>query len=249
MSEPVAHRRLATTRWSIVLAAADPGAPEARAALAILCETYWMPVYEFIRHIRRRTPDDARELTQAFFARVVERGDFGNARRDRGRFRSFLLTAVRHFLSNQMEYQAAQKRGGDRLHVSLDADSGSDDARPLDPPGVGTPETIYEHRWALTTLDTAMARLAREYERSGRGELFDGLRPQLTADAQDQGAALAARLGMTHGALRVALHRLRRQYGQCLRATLAETVSRSEDVEDELQYLLRVVSRPGRSNP
>jgi RNA polymerase sigma-70 factor (ECF subfamily) len=248
MAAPSDRRRLATTRWSLVLAAANPAAPEARVALATLCETYCVPVYDFIRYSGRPT-DEARELTQAFFTRVIERGDFGHARRERGRFRSFLLTAVRHFLANQAEYERAQKRGGNRIHVPIDAPADEHAGRAAhEPQSRETPETIYERRWALATLETAMSRLGHEYESTGRGGLFARLQPLITGDAGDSYAAVAASLDMTEAAARVAVHRLRRHYGRVLRATLAETVDAPEDVDAELRYLFDVLNRQPASS-
>jgi len=242
VTTPADRRRLATTRWSLVLAAADPSAPEARAALATLCETYWLPVFDFIRYTGRQT-EESRELTQAFFARVLERGDLRNARQERGRFRSFLLTAVRHLLANQTEYDRAQKRGGGQVHLTIGPADPGDPTGPVEPQSQETPETIYEHRWALTTLETAMIRLAREYESSGRNRLFSELKAFLAGEEEASYARAAGALDMSEGAVRVAVHRLRKHFGQCLRATLAETVDSPDDIDGELQYLLGVINR------
>lgn len=224
------------------MAAGATPSPDARAAMAVLCDTYWAPVHEFVRHVTR-SGDDARDLTQAFFARVLERGDFRHARPERGRFRAFLLTAVRHFLANQYKHDHAAKRGGGQVHLSIDPDPA--DERQAAPvlASHGTPETIFEEQWALTVLDTAMARVTQEYEQSGRRALFDTLRPHLTGDDGASYAACAAALDMTEGALRVAVHRLRKSYGRCLRETLADTVADPAEVDAELDYLLKVVAR------
>ena len=237
------RRRFPTTHWSVVLAAGEQVSPEARSALSALCETYWSPVCAFVRQTGRSS-DDAHDLTQAFFARLLEKGDFRNARRDRGRFRTFLLTAVRHFLANQADHDLALKRGGGQIHVPLGPAPG-DDARGfvMDPASGETPETIYEQRWALTVLDRAMARLKQECGQAGRGHLFDQLRPFLTGDAGASYEACAHALEMTEAAVRVAVHCLRRQFGQCLRETLAETVNDPADVDSEIEYLLAVVAR------
>lgn len=230
-----------------MLAAADPSAPDARAALATLCETYWAPVYDFVRY-HGHSSDRARELTQAFFTRVIERGDFQHARRERGRFRSFLLTAVRHFLSNQADYERAQKRGGGHAHVSIGPAADDEAGAAVEPSSQETPETIYERRWAMATLETAMTRLEREYESSGRGEWFAQLQPFITGDAAVSYEAAARALGVADATLRVSVHRLRRQFGQALRASLAETVDAPEDIDAELQYLLEIVTRPPSSS-
>ena len=232
-----------------MLAAGDPSAPEARAALATLCETYWAPVFDFIRYSGRASADDARDLTQAFFARVLEKGDFGHARREKGRFRNFLLTAVRHFLANQHDHDHAQKRGGGARHVPIQTTpstwSGTEGVEPQSPE---TPEAIYERRWALATLETAMARLGRQYEASGKRDLFVKLQAFIASAPDGAYGAVAAQLDMTEAAVRVAVHRLRRQFGQVLRATLSETVDEPGDVEAELQYLFGVLSRPAQSS-
>ena len=166
------HRRFPTTRWSVVLAAGEAASPESRAALSALCEVYWAPVHAFVRHTVR-SDDAARDLTQAFFARVLEKRDFSDARRDRGRFRTFLLTAVRHFLANQADYEHALKRGGGQVHLPLDAAPGDRGQPVVDRPSGENPESIFEQRWALTVLDQAMARLTEECERAEEGVLRD----------------------------------------------------------------------------
>jgi RNA polymerase sigma factor (sigma-70 family) len=225
-----------------VLATRGPSSVVARDALASLCETYWAPVFEFIRH-SGRNPDDARDVTQAFFARVIEKGDFSNARPELGRFRTFLLTAVRHFLANQYDHGHAAKRGGAVVHVPVNADPERESSASVDPATNETPETIYERRWALAVLDAAMARLASDSDRGGRGALFNALRPFLTGEQETSFASVADALGLAEASVRVALHRLRKQYGQCLRDTLAETVSDPADVNQEVDYLLDVLGR------
>jgi RNA polymerase sigma-70 factor (ECF subfamily) len=236
------RHRFATTRWSLVLAAAGSASAEGRAAFGMLCETYWLPVYDFIR-CTGRSADDARDLTQAFFARVLEKNDFRTARSERGRFRSFLLTAVRHFIANQAEHDRAAKRGGGQVHLPIGSSPRDDPQRFVDPPCGETPESIYERRWALAALNAAMARLRSEYERDGRQRLFETLQVFLTDDDGASSAACAKALGVADGSIRVALHRMRRRFGQCLRETLAETVSDPADVDDELEFLLQVISR------
>jgi len=236
------RRRFPTTRWSQVIAAGSPASPEAHDALAVLCETYWRPVHDFVRCCGR-SPDDARDLTQAFFARILEKGDFRHARPERGRFRTFLLTAVRHFLANQAEHDRAAKRGGGHVPLPIEPASPDDRQAFASPVCTETPETIFEERWAFTVLDASMARLAEEYEQSGRQRLFDVLRPRLTGDDDASSVECARALNMTEGAARVALHRMRRQFGQCLREVLAETVEDPSDVNSELDYLLKVISQ------
>ena len=233
--------RFATTRWSLVVAAGDRESPERGEALAVLCEAYWYPVYAFIRRTGRST-DDARDLTQAFFARVLEKNYFKDARQERGRFRAFLLTAVRHFLANEYDRATAQKRGGAQPHFPLEFDDG--ERRYVNEPADAlTPEALYERRWALATLDAALARLRERYSGDARRRLFDHLRPFLTGDEPPSYATLAAGLEMTEGALRVAVHRLRQHFAASLRGVIGETVETADAVEDELRHLMAVVSR------
>jgi RNA polymerase sigma-70 factor (ECF subfamily) len=254
MTEPehpagVAHgsRRFPTTRWTVVRAAGGTASPDARAALESLCETYWSPVHAFVRR-SGRSEDEASDITQAFFTRVIEKGDFGNARDTLGRFRTFLLTAVRHFLSNHADFERAARRGGGHVHVPL-GPSSDEEARPVpDPASDETPESIFEQRWALTVIDTAMARLEREGAGADNGRLFETLRPFLTGDEGASYADAAQVLQKAEGTVRVAVHRLRRRFGQCLRETLADTVDDPADVAAELSYLLDVLARRHRAS-
>lgn len=238
---PHRHRGLATTRWSLVLAARDPTSPAAAEALESLCQIYWAPVYAFIRRTGAST-DDARDLTQAFFARVLEKGAFGAARQERGRFRAFLYSSVRHFLSNERDAARAQKRGGGNVHLSLEVDDGERRYQ-LEPTDGVTPEQLYERRWAGTVLDAALSRLAERHADPDRNRLFIALRPLLTDHEPRASAAAASTLGMTEGAVRVAAHRLRKQFAAALRDVIRETVAQPEDVDGELRYLLAVISR------
>lgn len=235
-----APRTFATTRWSLILDAANAGSPRQDVALATLCESYWPPVYAFIRR-SGKSPDDARDLTQAFFMRVLEKGFFGDADRTRGRFRSFLFSSVRHFLANQHDWAVAHKRGGGAPVLSLEFDDG-ERRYSLEPADEATPETLYEREWAHAVLTSAMTRVEQRYAESGRGELFARLRPYLTGDEPGSYAELAAAGGGTPGQLRVAVHRLRQDYGRALRETIAETVEKPEEVDEELKYLLEVVA-------
>ena len=240
MSDEARHRRFATTRWSLIVAAAGPES-QARSALASLCEIYWFPVYAFIRRTGA-SADDARDLTQAFFARMLEKGYFKEARQERGRFRSFLLTAVRNFLANERDAARALKRGGGARHLSLEFDDG-ERRYLLEPVEDETPERVYERRWAQTVLDGAMTRLAARYAEPERRRLFQALRPLVIGREPDSYASTAASLGVTEGALRVALHRLRRHLAASLREIIRDTVGRPEEVDDELRHLLAIVSR------
>jgi RNA polymerase sigma-70 factor (ECF subfamily) len=224
----------ATTRWSLVAAAQDPAAPESRQALADLCAAYWYPVYAYVRR-RGHDHHQAQDLTQAFFARLLEKNDLADADRTRGRFRSFLLTACQHFLANQHDHARAKKRGGGRSHVALDF-ADADHRYSREPAHDDTPERLFDRRWALDLLDRALAELRGEYEDSGRGKLFDALKGTLTG-AEEAYVDLAERLAMTEGAVKVAVHRLRQRYRDRLRAAIAETVEKPEDVDDEVRDL------------
>lgn len=243
---PPAHR-FPTTRWSVVRAASRTTSLQARAALESLCTTYWPPVHAYIRR-SGHSADDAADLTQAFFARVIEKGDVGNARHELGRFRTFLLTAVRHFLLNQADHDRAAKRGGGQVHAPIGAPSADDPSRFVEPASDETPEAIYEQRWALTVLDVAMQRLEQLSDAAGDRAQFATLRPFLTGEETASYAEAARTLQKAEGAVRVSVHRLRRRFGRCLRETLADTVSDPADVDTELAYLLDVLSRRHRTS-
>jgi len=211
-------------------------------ALEVLCRQYWRPVYAFIRR-RGHGPDDAQDLTQEFFARLLEKNFVKSADASKGRFRTFLLTAVSRFLINDRERAQAQKRGGGRALFSLD-DARAEDGFRVEPADDATPETIYERRWAETVLEAVLARLRQEYEKVGEHERFEILKPFLAHEKQPKaGAQLAAQLKITESAAYSAVHRLRKRYGELLREEIAQTVNRPEEVEEELRYLVRVLSR------
>jgi RNA polymerase sigma-70 factor (ECF subfamily) len=238
---PEAARRFASTRWSLVAAAGQRDSPESEAALASLCRLYWYPLYAYAR---RRLPrlEDAQDLTQGFFVRMLERDYLRQANPQRGRFRSFLLTAFQHFLAHEGERANAQKRGGGRTILPLDFQSGERRYQ-FEPSHDATAETLYERSWALTLLDQALARLREEQTAAGKGRLFECLKGTLTgADAPRPYAELAAELGMSAEAVKVAAHRLRRRYGELLRAEIAETVTTAEEIDEELRDLFAAVS-------
>ena len=228
-----------TTQWSVVAEAARSGDTDAREALALLCERYWEPLYVFARRIGHG-PGDAEDLTQGFFAHLIEKRALRSARRERGRFRSFLLKSFKNFIADQRDRNQAQKRGGSARAVSLDAlDGESGLAEAL--AGTDTPETLFERRWAHALLKTALDALRKSYEADEALRVFEALRGSLVGTSDDSYRVIAADLGMTEGALKVAAHRLRRRFGRALRAEVARTVDPSE-VEDELRYLLSVLS-------
>lgn len=226
-----------TTRWSLVLAGAGQGSPEARDALAYLCEVYWYPLYSYVRR-RGYDPDEAADLTQSFFVRLLDKNYLGDADPERGRFRSFLLTSLKHFLANEWDRVNAQKRVGDRLAISLDAE-GAESLYRLEPTDDVTPEKLFEKRWAKTVLDRALARLEESYAGRGHGDQFHTLRPYLTGAEKNRSyGEVAEELEMTVGAVKVAVHRLRRRFGRQLRKEIAETVASEDRIDDEIRFLL-----------
>jgi len=235
------HPVFATTHWSVVLKAGQSNTTQARDALAKLCQTYWYPLYAYVRH-RGHSVHDAQDLTQAFFARLLARHWVSDAKQDRGRFRTFLLTAMSRFLSDEWDKLRAQKRGGGVALLPLQLDTG-ETRYGNEPADNSTPEQYFERRWALTLLDTVLQRLRGEYEHEGKGALFAALHPTLVGDRELQPyAKLAADLGMQEGAVKVAVHRLRKRYRQLLREEIAETMAASEDIDEELHHLFAVLA-------
>jgi RNA polymerase sigma-70 factor (ECF subfamily) len=236
------HAAFVTTHWSVVLTARRSDTTRAQAALARLCQTYWYPLYAFVRR-RGYSPHDAQDLTQEFFARLLEQNWLAQADRGRGRFRTFLLAALSHFLANEWDKARAQKRGGAVEFVPLQLDNAETryGEEPADPV---TPEHCFERRWALVLLDEVLNRLRQEQVAAGAGELFATLKPCLVGARQAQPyAALAVKLGMTEGAVKVAVHRLRQRYRQLLREEIANTVSTPEEVDAEMHHLFAVLAR------
>lgn len=239
-TEPGAGRRFETTEWSLVLAAGQGGSATAEQALARLCALYWYPVFAFVRR-KGHAPEDAQDLTQGFFARLIEKGDLGDADRSRGRFRSFLLTACQHYLVNQHDRARAQKRGGGRTPVPIDAAVAERRYERAFAHGE-TPERLYDRQWALTLLDSVFQSLRAEYAENGRRELFDRLKEFVTVD-EDAGthADAAKDLGTSAGAVKVAVHRLRRRFREELLKRVADTLGPDHDVEDEIRHLLETL--------
>ncbi len=234
------NARFATTHWSLVQAARGPSTSPARAALATLCEAYWYPLYAFVRR-RGLNAEDARDLTQAFFAQVLEKQVLDAADPNRGRFRAFLLVACRNFLAREADHARAQKRGGGRAVLSLDFTAGEHQYL-HEPAHETTAERLFERRWALTLLDRVLGMLAEEYARAGKSSLFERLQPTLVDDAKSTShAAIAAGLGMTEGAVKVAAHRLRKRFRTLLRDEIGKTVATPEDVDDEIQLLFNAL--------
>jgi RNA polymerase sigma-70 factor (ECF subfamily) len=231
-----ALRRFPTTDWSLVVSAGNPDAAGSRESLGELCQAYWYPIYAYIRH-RGHSPDAAQDLTQDFFARVLEKGLFAEADPVRGRFRSFLRTVCTHYLANRREWQRAHKRGGGRSLLSIDG-SDAETRYAREPAHELTPERIFDRSWALTLLSRVLDQLRWEYEESGRGAILDELGGVLTEDPQAAPyATIAERLGASEGAVRVALHRLRKRYGVLLRREIGATVHDPSAVDDEIRSL------------
>ena len=230
-----------STRWSVVAAAGASSDPERRRALTTLCETYWYPLYVFVRR-RGYSVEEAEDLTQEFFARLIEKRYLKSVRRERGKFRSFLLAALKHFLANEWDRSRAKKRGGGRTIVSVDFEAA--EARQKHEPSTNlTPERLYERRWALALLETVLARLRHEYQASGKGEQFEHLKSLLPGTGGHLPyRELAGRVGMSEGAVRVATHRLRRRYQSILSEEVAQTIADGEEINGEIQYLLSVLS-------
>ena len=230
------QRVFATTHWSAVLAAGEKGSPQSASALAELCRVYWYPLYAYLRR-KGYGRDEAQDLTQEFFTRFLERNYFGMADRRRGRFRSFLLASLEHFLAKEWNRERRLKRGGGRTFISWEGEEAEGRYR-LEAPDDWTAERIYERRWALTVLETAMAALRAEYAEGGRSNIFEELKPFISGDGEELSyAELAPRLGMSEGALRVAAHRLRQRYADCVRAEIAKVVQRPEEVDEEVRHL------------
>ena len=236
-------RQFATTHWSLVAAARldEASQTHAREALGELCRTYWYPLYAFVRS-RGYSADDAQDLTQAFFTQIIKTGGFSHADRKRGRFRSYLLGAMKHFLANEWHRSQTQKRGGQVQFVEWDAldlearyaglSNRSDD-----------PELLFDREWAMESIARALKTLREEMEKVGKGSQFEILKPSLTGQDDQPREEIAAKLNMTESAVKVAVHRLRQRYGNLLRAVIAETVSSQEDLDDELRYLVAVLRK------
>ncbi|HUY35733.1 MAG TPA: ECF-type sigma factor [Pirellulales bacterium] len=230
-------REFATTHWSVVLAAAERGTPRSQAALARLCETYWFPLYAFLRRQGSAT-HDAEDLTQAFFARVLDKNYLADVDRRRGKFRSFLLASLRHFVANERDRARAKKRGGGRCTLSLDFPS-AEKRYTLEPVDDLTPERLFERQWALELLSRVLERLQTELTAAGKAAWFDALKPLLTADSHTPPyARVAERLGQSESAVKVAVHRLRRRYRRLLRDEVAQTVADPAEIDDELRQLV-----------
>ena len=241
-SEAQAHGAVfATTHWSVVLAAGQQDTPQSTAALEELCRTYWYPLYAYVRR-RGYSPEDAQDLTQEFFARLLARQCLSQADRRRGRFRSFLLSSLNHFLIDEWHKVRTQKRGGTQPILSLDELDPEARYR-LEPADPADADRLYERRWAMTLLDRVLARLQEELTAAGRQDLFNQVLPFLLGEKTGRTyAEVAATLGSTEGALKMSVHRMRERYQELAREEIAQTVSRPEEVEEEIRHLRSVLS-------
>ncbi len=230
-----------STHWSVVLAAGKKDS-SSDDALARLCETYWYPLYAYARR-RGYSVHDSQDLTQEFFARLLEGNWLAKANRERGRFRSFLLSSMKNFMANEWKKARMQKRGGGHTIVSFDDDS-AEGRYKLEPMEKRTPESFFERQWALTLLETVLARLEAEHSRENKDDWMTAMRPALTSERDTINCGdIAQKLAITETAARVAVHRLRRRYRQLIRAEVAATVASPADIEMEMRHLFQSLTQ------
>ena len=238
---PGVHGQFTTTHWSVVLAAGTGRAPGAQDALECLCRAYWYPLYAFVRRLGHPHAN-AQDLTQGFFAYLLERDLVARADRQAGRFRSFLLGSLKHFLAHEHERATALKRGGGQPVLSLDQ-LDPEERYSLEPSDAATPETIFDQRWALQQVRSALSRLRAEYVSSGRGPLFDLLKDYVWGDKNALGLAeIAGRLDLTEEAVKKSVQRLRQRFRDSLRAEVAQTVATPDQIDEELRHLRDALS-------
>ena len=231
-----------TTHWSVVLQAGESASPQANAALEQLCRTYWYPLYAYARR-RGQDPDDAQDLTQEFFLYLLQRPFLSRADRTKGKFRSFLLATFEHFLAKEWRRAHRQKRGGGSSLLSLDVEPG-ERRYGLEPAHELTAERLYNQSWALTLLECTMTTLQGEWVAAGKGPLFEQLKGLLDGERPEAPySELAARLGMGEGAVRMAAHRLRKRYGELLRAEIAQTLANPAELDEEIRFLFAALPR------
>jgi RNA polymerase sigma-70 factor (ECF subfamily) len=231
----------ATTHWTVVLAAGRQHSPQSDAALEELCRTYWFPLYAYVRR-RSHTKEDAEDLTQAFFARLLEKNFLANLAAEKGKFRAFLLAALKHFLANEWDKSQRQKRGGGSAHLSLDWRT-ADTKFQVAAVNETSPDQAFDREWALALLAKVIERLQKECEADGKMKLFEQLKIFLTAGKDGTAQAEVAKtLGMEEGAVRVAIHRLRKRYRQLLRDEIANTLSDATMVDEEMHALFGAFS-------
>ena len=236
----VAMTHFETTRWSVVRAAGSSQPSQARQALEALCSTYWYPIYAYIRR-RGNSAEDAKDLTQEFFARFLANDDLKDVDPSKGKFRSFLLACVNHFLSNERDRKMTVKRGGAVVFLRLDF-TAIEERYACGGWHALSPETLFDHAWALATVESALSRLRREYDKSGKVSLFDRLKGTLTGQEERVPyRELGAALGLTEGAVKIAAHRLRQRYREVLIEEITQTLAEGESAEEELQHLFSTI--------
>jgi RNA polymerase sigma factor (sigma-70 family) len=244
IADPKTHalgaQQFATTMWTVVLNARNASDASSEAALQTLCRTYWQPLYFFVRR-QGYEPADAEDLTQGFFARLLEKNYLHQVGPEKGRFRSFLLVALRHFISDERDHARALKRGGGKTHLAFDVES-AELAYAKEFALQSTPEKLFERRWAISVLAQAQTRLQNECESSGKLVLYRELGPEAAMDSREGYAAVAKRLGLSESAVKSAAFRLRRRYQELIREEIAQTIAAPEEVEAEIRHLLRVLS-------
>lgn len=229
------------TRWSVVVAARDDDSPASAAALEQLCGDYWYPLYVYVRRSGRDV-EEARDLTQEFFARVLEKGYLRTADREKGRLRTFLVVMLKRFLANEWDRSSRLRRGGGVAPVPFDTRI-AEERYATESVAALAADAAYDRRWALTLLDRTMQRLAAEYQGSGRGRDFEGLKAYLAAEGAGIGyGEIAQKLGVNEGAARTAVHRLRKRFREVFREEIAQTVSAADDIESEVRHLVGVLS-------
>src|SRR6266567_2858083 len=240
MNADGADRIFATTHWSVILAAKEGDSPSVQEALEKLCRTYWYPVYAYLRR-RGCGEQDAQDLTQGFFAQLLERRSIQSVEREKGKFRSFLLASLNYYVADERDRANAQKRGGGRKIFSLDVQEAEQRYR-LEPVDERSPDKLFERRWAMTLLDQVLARLGQEFADAGKRELFERLQAFLVEGTGDKTfAQLAQEVGMTEEAVKKAAQRMRRRYHQLFREEIAQTVASPAEVDDELRHLCAVL--------
>jgi len=233
---PGSNAWFVTTHWSVVLSAQDPHCPRSREALESLCRTCWYPLYSYARRTGHSAPD-AEDLTQGFFARLLEKDYLKAAAREKGRFRTFLLVALKRYLANEWDRQHAQKRGGFAPVVLIDQEL-AESRFASEPAHHLSPDLLFDRQWAMTLLERTMTQLQQEYATSGRAELFEHLRGCVARDESALPyAEVAGRLKLTEAAIKMAVHRLRSRYREILRHEIAQTVSTPEEIEEEIRHL------------
>jgi RNA polymerase sigma factor (sigma-70 family) len=238
---PVPPAAFETTHWSVVVAAGHSSVPGAQEALEKLCRAYWYPIYVYVRQ-QGQSPHDAQDLTQEFFARLLEKKYLRLADPDRGKFRAFLLKSLKHFLVNEWEKARTQKRGGGQCFIPLDAEI-AESRYAAEPVQALTLDQVYEKRWAVTLIEAVLTRLRESYAATDRLQVFETLKAFIWGERTTLSyAEVAPQLGLTEGAVKVAVHRLRGRYRELLRAEIAETVATPGEVDEELQHLIAVLS-------